>query len=175
MKTSTNIKEPKKWTFARVISSSNIILIFSIIIIAICLIVDVPNKNKFVYLGISFFLFFYLWINVLTLASRTTEGTYNIQSKVKKLLKILFAMMLIYAAVYHAIYTMNNDYFLIQYTKSTTSYETYFDMFYQSSFFTMTTGLSDVVPLHKIPKTIVLTQYILTVILLTYLLSKAIN
>jgi hypothetical protein len=172
----TNIqKSPKKWNFTRVITSSNIILIFSIIVIAICLIIDVPKKNKYVYLGISFFLFLYLWINIITLASRTTSGEYNVESKVKKLLKILFAMMLIYAAVYHSLYVMNNDFFLIQYTKSTNSYEQYFDMFYQTSFFTMTTGLSDVIPLHKIPKTIVLTQYVITIIVITYLLSKAIN
>ena len=172
-KTSDN--QSKNWNFTRIISSSDIIIIISIIIIAVCLIVDIPKKNKYVYLGISMFLLIYLWINVITITYRTTEGSYNIQSKVKKILKILFSMMLIYATVYHAIFVMNNDYFLVQYTTSSTSYEHYFDMFYQTTFFTMTTGLSDVIPIHKIPKCVVLSQYALTIILLTYLLAKAIN
>lgn len=171
----TSDEQSKNWTFIRIISSSDIIIIISIIIIAVCLIIDIPKKNKYVYLGISMSLFLYLWINVMTITYRTTEGSYNIQSKVKKILKILFTMILIYAAVYHAIFVMNNDYFLVQYTTSSMSYEHYFDMFYQTAFFTMTTGLSDVIPIHKIPKFVVLTQYTLTIILITYLLAKAIN
>jgi preprotein translocase subunit SecG len=148
----------------------------SVPIIFLSLFIDLPKKNKTLYLFVAFALIIYLWINVILNIKNTFSINNNRSIKIHKLIFIFITLFFTYSMLYHALYNYDNNNFKFEdkYQNNTT-FEEYFDMGYFNSKLVATFGYNnDISPGTRITKFFIMTQILLNIFLIFILLSKAI-
>ncbi len=178
MKLKTNVDLKDVWNFSRIISSSRIMNIIILPVIFLSLFFDLAKKNKLIFLLIAVILLLYLWINIIFVIFRTFDPTFTKGIKLRKIILLLFASILIYSFVYYAFDNYFNDSFYEsnEYKKNKeteNSFEKYFEMVFYTTNIMATLGYTyDLSPKRKIIKSIVILQSLTSIILLLILISR---
>jgi hypothetical protein len=92
-------------------SNSKILVIINVIIILFVLLLKIPIYHKTLFLGISLTMLLYLWANTILFAKRIIEIGIKHHLKTKKVLLVLFSLIITYSLAYYAIYNYNNTSF----------------------------------------------------------------
>jgi len=180
--------------------STKLLISLNLQIILFVLLIDLPRKNKKGFIWVSVAIVLFLWTNTILLAKRVLQKSAAFHVKMKKVLLILATFILSYALLYYSIYNYDKDsfYWLIdkkdeelekkennnnnikntyQITEDNTglvgSFVKYFDMIYFTITTMFTGSFGDIMPKTRIVRLIVISQFIIAVLLISILLSKA--
>jgi hypothetical protein len=168
------------WNLSRIISSSRILSAITFIIIISSLSLKLDKKNKKGFLIVSCGLLLYLWLNLINVIKRTFDKNFSGYIKLEKILLIFVSTIFIYSLLYYAIYNYDNTSFTItkDYQKridTDSTYKMYFDMSYFSiNILTNIAFDTDIIPNNRIVQFIVVSQIIISLLLILILLARAI-
>lgn len=166
------------------------------------MLIDLPRRNKKGFIGVAVAIVLFLWTNTILLAKRVIQRGAAFHVKMKKVLLILATFILSYALLYYSLYNYDKDsfYWMIdkKYEKEheidnkidnkieksiyhddndTTglagSFVKYFDMIYFTITTMFTGSFGDIMPKTRIVRLIVISQFVISVLLISILLSKA--
>ncbi len=197
MKFKSSLDFIKHWIYHFLISTK-LLISFNLQIILFVLLIDLPRRNKKVFIGVASFIVLFLWTSTILLAKRVLERGAAFHVKMKKVLLILATFVLSYALLYYSIYNYDKDSFywsqdnkkeegengddriekLLRddnngYTGLTGSFIKYFDMIYFTITTMFTGSFGDIMPKTRIIRLIVISQFVIAVLLISILLSKA--
>lgn len=164
-------------------SNSKLLVYINTIIVILILLIDVPRISKIGFLGISLLMLFYLWINTVLLAYHMINIGIKHHLKISKVMFIICALTLTYSLVYYAIYNNDKTSFSGHLDKTDDkedemsgykgSFGRYLDMLYFTITSMFTGNYGDIVPRNRFTRFIVITQFIISAILLSILLIKS--
>jgi hypothetical protein len=160
----------------RFFASSKILTVITWPIILLVIFMKLEEKNIDMFLAISTFLIFLLWINIILVSIRTFDPAFSGGIKFTKLLLLIITSIMSYSLFYtgYLIYKPNDSFFLpTDYMKNTNTWQKFFDMTFFSANVTATLGYnSDITPKGRFLKFVLTTQFLATIILLIVVVSK---
>jgi hypothetical protein len=160
----------------RFFASSRILTVITWPIILLVLFMKLDEKNIDMFLAISTFLIFLLWINIILVSIRTFDPAFSGGIKFTKILLLTITSILSYALFYtgYLIYSPDNSFFVpTDYMKNSNVWQKFFDMTFVSTNITTTLGYnSDITPKGRFLKWVVMSQCLSTIILLIILVSR---
>ena len=164
-------------------SSAKLLVYVNIIIVLLILLIDLPRISKIGYLGVSLVMIFYLWTNNLLVAYRMINIGIKHHLKITKVMLMICTLTLTYSLVYYAIYNHDQTSFNGHLDKTDNkeddmsgykgSFGRYLDMFYFTITTMFTGNYGDIVPRNRFSRFIVITQFIISAVLLSILLIKS--
>ena len=164
-------------------SNSKILVIINVVIIILVLLLKLPIYHKTLFLGISLSMLLYLWTNTILFAKRMIDIGIRHHLKTKKVLLLLFSLIITYSLAYYSIYNYNNPSFSGHLDKTDgkeddeSGYKGSFGRYLDMIYFTITTmftgNYGDIVPRDRFTRFIVITQFIISAILVSVLLVKS--
>ncbi len=163
--------------------NSKILAILNVIIILIVLLLKIPIYHKTLFLGISLSMLLYLWTNTILFAKKMIEIGIRHHLKTKKVILVIFSLIITYSLAYYAIYNYNNPSFSGNLDKTDgkeddeSGYKGSFGRYLDMVYFTITTmftgNYGDIVPRDRFTRFIVITQFIISAVLISVLLAKS--
>jgi hypothetical protein len=178
--------------------SSKLLITLNLQVILFTLLIDLPRKNKKAFIGVASATVLFLWTNTILLAKKVLERGGAFHVKMKRVLLILATFILSYALLYYSLYNYDKDSFYSVLDKKENrkdstdseiekslihidedsmglsgSFVRYFDMIYFTITTMFTGSFGDIMPKTRIVRLIVISQFIIAVILISILLSKA--
>lgn len=164
-------------------SNTKLLVYVNTIIILLMLLIDLPRISKIGFLGISLVMLFYLWTNTILLAYHMINIGIKHHLKITKVMLMICALTLTYSLVYYAIYNNDQTSFSGHLDKTDNkeddtsgykgSFGRYLDMFYFTITTMFTGNYGDIVPRNRFSRFIVITQFIISAVLLSILLIKS--
>lgn len=164
-------------------SNSKLLVYVNTIIILLILLIDLPRISKIGFLGTSLAMLFYLWANTILLAYHMINIGIKHHLKISKVMFIVIALTLTYSLAYYAIYNYDKTSFSGHLDKTddmedeVSGYKGSFGRYLDMSYFTITSmftgNYGDIVPRNRFTRFIVITQFIISAILLSILLIKS--
>jgi hypothetical protein len=164
-------------------SNSKLLVYANTIIILLLLLFDLPRISKIGFLGVSLLMLFYLWTNTILLAYHMINIGIKHHMKITKVMFIICSLTITYSLVYYAIYNNDNTSFSGHLDKTDNmededsgykgSFGRYLDMLYFTITSMFTGNYGDIVPRNRFTRLIVITQFIISAILLSILLIKS--
>ncbi len=164
-------------------SNSKLLVYTNTIIILFILLIDLPRISKIGFLGTSLTMLFYLWTNTILLAYHMINIGIKRHLKITKVMFIICALTITYSLVYYAIYNNDKTSFSGNLDKTDDkedemsgykgSFFRYLDMFYFTITSMFTGNYGDIVPRNRFARFIVITQFIISAVLLSILLIKS--
>lgn len=164
------MKNLDKWNLPRIISSSRILLIIIVTVISFSLYVNLDAKNLLI---LSMILLIVFWINLISVMFRVLDHNYDGIIKLRKLVFLFIAAILVYSFVYYAII----NYYNIKYSKneSKSKISKMFDTTYMSTSILTFLGIPYFeIQESRLANLVIMTQNCASIILITILLSKVI-
>jgi hypothetical protein len=163
--------------------NSKLLVYINTIIVLLLLLIDLPRISKIGFLAASLVMLFYLWTNTVLLAYHMINIGIKHHMKISKVMLILCALTLTYSLVYYAIYNYDQTSFSGHLDKTDNKEDTesgykgsfgrYLDMFYFTITTMFTGNYGDIVPRNRFSRLIVITQFIISAVLLSILLIKS--
>jgi hypothetical protein len=164
-------------------SNSKLLVYTNTIIILLILLINLPRISKIGFLGVSLLMLFYLWTNTVLLAYHSINIGIKRHLKISKVMFIICAFTITYSLVYYAIYNNDKSSFSGHLDKTDNmedddsgykgSFGRYLDMFYFTITSMFTGNYGDIVPRNRFARFIVITQFIISAVLLSILLIKS--
>ncbi len=164
------MKNLDQWDFPRIISSSRILLIIILFVISFSLYYGLDKKNLLI---LSLLLLVVFWINLLSVLFRVLDHNYNGIIKLRKLVFLFAAAILVYSFFYYAVI----NYYNIEYTtnKNKSKINQLFDSTYMSTSILTFLGIPYTsIQESRLANFVIMTQNCASIILITILLSKVI-
>lgn len=166
------------WNAPRVMGCSRITCTVIFLVILILLLARLPKKNPRAALVTSLITLVYLWVSVGTVATRCFDPEFSTVS-VRKILLLFLPILFLYGMVYTCFVFWDKDAFkgAIGALKDPTNSSngtggTFADMTYFSAANMTTLSYGDIVPKGRFPRAIVVTQFVLSFILIAILVTK---
>ncbi len=160
----------------RFFASSRILTVITWPIIFFLLFMKLEEKNITAFMGVSIGLLILLWLNVIFVSVRTFDPVFTGTTKFTKIVLVVITSVLTYALFYtgYLSYKPNDAFFLpADYMKNTSNWQRFFDMTFLSGNVTATLGYnSDITPKDRVIKFALLTQFLVTILLLIVVVAK---
>ncbi len=147
------------------------------------LLLKLPIYHKTMFLGISLTMLLYLWTNAILFAKKMIDIGIRRHLKTKKVLLLIFSLIITYSLAYYSIYNYNNSSFSGHLDKTDgkdddeSGYKGSFGRYLDMIYFTITTmftgNYGDIIPRNRFTRFIVITQFIISAILVSVLLVKS--
>ena len=163
--------------------NSKILTTIIVQIILFILLIDLPRLNKKAFIAVACVIMFYLWVNIILLIYKILSG-HKIHIHIKNVLLMLLVLTLSYSLMYYALYNYDKNSFSGSldkiYNKEnddqtgiTGSFIRFFDMIYFTITTMFTGSFGDIIPRTRIARLVVISQFIISVVIISILLVKA--
>ncbi len=164
-------------------SNTKLLVYVNTLIVLLILLIDLPRISKIGFLGISLLMLFYLWTDTALLMNKVFAVGIKHHLKITKVMLMVCALTITYSLVYYAIYNYDKNSFNGNLDKTDNkedemsgykgSFGRYLDMFYFTITTMFTGNYGDIIPRNRFTRLIVITQFIISAILLSILLIKS--